>query len=142
MVREHLAQLAELAFKCLARSMDWRWLVTLAAVQQHQVIVASGRRRTGTAALIIEDLASPGVVRMRFTPTQHVLYFGIQAKKGLNILYERVAGWLGVVVEFAPELFGKGPKSHFLAGEPSGIRIEFTFDPRIQRALALGRNSA
>jgi hypothetical protein len=36
-------------------------------------------------------------------------------------------------VEFAPELSGKGPKIHFIVREPSGIRIEFAFDPRVKR---------
>jgi hypothetical protein len=39
----------------------------------------------------------------------------------------------GVVVEFAPELSGKGPKIHFIVREPSGIRIEFAVDPRVER---------
>jgi hypothetical protein len=52
----------------------------------------------------------------------------------LDALYERVAGWPGVAVEFAPELVGKGPKLHFMMREPGGIRIEFAFDPRIERS--------
>jgi len=36
-------------------------------------------------------------------------------------------------VEFAPELSGKGPKIHFIVREPSGIRIKFAFDPRVER---------
>ena len=45
----------------------------------------------------------------------------------------RIVGWPGVVVEFAPEFSGKGPKIHFIVREPSGIRIEFAFDPRVVR---------
>ena len=54
-------------------------------------------------------------------------------RAGLDGLYERVARWPGVVVEFAPELSGKGPKIHFIVREPSGIRIEFAFDQRVER---------
>jgi len=36
-------------------------------------------------------------------------------------LYESVGSWPGVVVEFAPELSGKGPKIHFIMREPSGF---------------------
>jgi hypothetical protein len=36
--------------------------------------------------------------------------------------------------EFAPELSGKGPKIHFMVREPSGIRLEFAYDPRVEAA--------
>jgi hypothetical protein len=55
-------------------------------------------------------------------------------RAGLNALYERGANRPGVVVEFAPELSGKGPTIHFIVREPSGIRIEFAFDPRVERS--------
>jgi hypothetical protein len=32
-----------------------------------------------------------------------------------------------------PSSRGKGPKIHFIMHEPSGIRIEFAFDPRVER---------
>jgi hypothetical protein len=51
----------------------------------------------------------------------------------LDALYERVVAWPGVVAEFAPEFSGKGPRIHFIVREPSGIRIEFAFDPRVER---------
>jgi catechol 2,3-dioxygenase-like lactoylglutathione lyase family enzyme len=63
----------------------------------------------------------------------HHLAFAVADRAGLDALYERVASWPGVVVEFAPELSGKGPKIHFIVREPSGIRIEFAFDPRVER---------
>lgn len=63
----------------------------------------------------------------------HHLAFAVADRAGLDPLYERVASWPGVVVEFAPELSGKGPKIHFIVREPSGIRIEFAFDPRVER---------
>src|SRR5713101_1220969 len=63
----------------------------------------------------------------------HHLALAVADRAGLDALYERVASWPGVVVEFAPELSGKGPKIHFIVREPSGIRLEFAFDPRVER---------
>ncbi len=48
----------------------------------------------------------------------------------LNTLFERVRDWPGVVVEFAPEFSGKGPKTHFMIREPGGTRLEVAYDPR------------
>jgi hypothetical protein len=31
-------------------------------------------------------------------------------------------------MEFSPQLIGVGPKKHFIMREPSGVRIEFTFN--------------
>jgi catechol 2,3-dioxygenase-like lactoylglutathione lyase family enzyme len=60
----------------------------------------------------------------------HHLALAVADRAGLDALYERVARWPGVAVEFAPEFSGNGPKIHFIVREPSGIRIEFAFDPR------------
>jgi hypothetical protein len=49
-----------------------------------------------------------------------------------NVLYQRVLSWPGVVVEFGPQLSGAGPKIHFIVREPSGVRVEFAFDPRLE----------
>ena len=38
--------------------------------------------------------------------------------------------WPGVVIEFAPELSGAGPKWHSMIREPGGCRLEFAWDPR------------
>jgi hypothetical protein len=59
------------------------------------------------------------------------LAFAGADRAGLDALYGRIAAWPGVVVEFAPEPSGRGPKIHFIVREPSGIRIEFAFDPRV-----------
>ena len=53
-------------------------------------------------------------------------------ERRLDALYQRVSNWPGVVVEFGPQLSGAGPKIHFIVREPSGVRIEFTFDPRLE----------
>lgn len=63
----------------------------------------------------------------------HHLALAVADRAGIDALYERVASWPGVVVEFSPELSGKRPKVHFIVREPSGIRIEFAFDPRVER---------
>lgn len=48
----------------------------------------------------------------------------------LQQLHERIAGWVGAMIEFAPEPSGPGPKIHMMAMEPGGNRIEFAWDPR------------
>jgi hypothetical protein len=62
----------------------------------------------------------------------HHLALAVADRAGLDALYERVAKWPDVVVEFAPQISGKGPKIHFILREPSGVRIEFAFDPRLE----------
>ncbi|MFM0169329.1 VOC family protein [Paraburkholderia sediminicola] len=62
----------------------------------------------------------------------HHLALRVGSKEALDAIFTRVSGWRGVVVEFAPENMGEGPKRHAMVYEPGGIRIEFDFDPRIQ----------
>ena len=64
----------------------------------------------------------------------HHLALAVVDQIGLDTLYERVSNWPGVVVEFGPERSGAGPKIHFIVREPSGVRIEFAFDPRLEDA--------
>ena len=64
----------------------------------------------------------------------HHLALAVADRAGLDALYDRVAGWPGVEVEFAPEFSRGGPKVHFMMREPGGIRIEFDFDPRLEKA--------
>ena len=64
----------------------------------------------------------------------HHLALAVADKIGLDALYKRVSSWPGVVVEFGPGLSGAGPKMHFMVREPSGVRIEFAFDPRLEDA--------
>lgn len=54
----------------------------------------------------------------------------VASSRDLNDLFETVQAWPGVVVEFAPELSGAGPKEHFMVREPGGTRLEVSFDPR------------
>jgi catechol 2,3-dioxygenase-like lactoylglutathione lyase family enzyme len=62
----------------------------------------------------------------------HHLALAVIDQIGLDTLYKRVSSWPGVVVEFGPERSGAGPKIHFIVREPSGVRIEFAFDPRLE----------
>jgi len=55
-------------------------------------------------------------------------------ERSLDTLYKRVSGWPGVAVEFGAEPSGASPKIHFIAREPSGVRIEFAFDPGLEYA--------
>jgi catechol 2,3-dioxygenase-like lactoylglutathione lyase family enzyme len=71
----------------------------------------------------------------------HHLALAVADRAGLDALYDRVASWPDVVVEFAPELSGKGPKMHFIVREPSGIRIEFAFDPRVERPASVEKTA-
>jgi catechol 2,3-dioxygenase-like lactoylglutathione lyase family enzyme len=60
----------------------------------------------------------------------HHLALKVPGRAQLDALHARVAAWPGVVVEFAPELSGGGPKWHAMIREPGGCRIEFAWDPR------------
>jgi len=62
----------------------------------------------------------------------HHLALAVADRARLDALYQRVSTWPGVIVEFGPQLSGAGPKVHFMVQEPSGVRIEFTFDPRLE----------
>jgi len=60
----------------------------------------------------------------------HHLAFKVSSDEDLHKLYTKVSTWAGVNVEFSPEFSGKGPKVHFMINEPSGNRLEFSYDPR------------
>ncbi len=66
----------------------------------------------------------------------HHLALRVASLEKLEALHRRVAAWPGVSVEFAPERSGAGPKTHFIVREPSGVRLEFAFDPRISGGSA------
>jgi hypothetical protein len=61
----------------------------------------------------------------------HHLALRVGSEEALQELFARISAWPGVVVEFAPENQGDGPKRHTMMYEPGGIRLEFDFDPRI-----------
>jgi alpha-D-ribose 1-methylphosphonate 5-phosphate C-P lyase len=60
----------------------------------------------------------------------HHFALKVSDRDGLDAVFGCVADWPGVVVEFSPELSGKGPKIHFMITEPGGNRMEFAYDPR------------
>jgi catechol 2,3-dioxygenase-like lactoylglutathione lyase family enzyme len=60
----------------------------------------------------------------------HHLALRAASEEAFNEIFTRVSAWPGVVVEFAPENLGTGPKRHTMVYEPGGIRLEFDFDPR------------
>jgi catechol 2,3-dioxygenase-like lactoylglutathione lyase family enzyme len=66
----------------------------------------------------------------------HHLALAVAGRPGLDALYRRVSQWPGVDTEFAPQVSGNGPKIHFVVREPSGVRIEFAYDPRLEEVRA------
>jgi catechol 2,3-dioxygenase-like lactoylglutathione lyase family enzyme len=60
----------------------------------------------------------------------HHLALGVPDREKLDALHERLAQWPGVIVEFAPQVAGKGPRLHFMVREPGGLRLEFSSTPQ------------
>jgi lactoylglutathione lyase len=60
----------------------------------------------------------------------HHLALRLPTLDALNAVFEVVSKWPDVVVEFSPEPSGAGPKVHAMVREPSGNRIELSWDPR------------
>lgn len=59
----------------------------------------------------------------------HHLALTVASREALNELHKRFKTVPGLVIEFAPELNGKGPTVHMMIREPSGNRIEFAYNP-------------
>jgi len=55
----------------------------------------------------------------------HHLALEVSSEAGLNSIMERLSSYPDVIVEFPPELVGKGPRKHMMCCEPGGLRIEF-----------------
>lgn len=55
----------------------------------------------------------------------HHVAFSVASFKALDKLYEKLKADKSVIIEFAPELLGKGPAKHMMVYEPSGNRVEF-----------------
>ena len=55
----------------------------------------------------------------------HHVALSVDSFEALDQLYEKLRNDKDVVVEFAPELLGKGPTEHMIVYEPSGNRVEF-----------------
>ncbi|TLP45470.1 VOC family protein [Cohaesibacter sp. CAU 1516] len=60
----------------------------------------------------------------------HHIALKLPSEEALLSLFKQVSEWPDVVVEFAPELSGKGPKKHCMLYEPGGNRLELSYDPR------------
>jgi lactoylglutathione lyase len=59
----------------------------------------------------------------------HHLALTVTSKKVLSELHRRFKSVPNLIIEFAPELNGKGPTIHMMIREPSGNRIEFAYNP-------------
>lgn len=51
------------------------------------------------------------------------------SEEALRENFTRMAAWPGVVVEFAPQLVGQGPRVHGMLREPGGVRVEYVYAP-------------
>jgi len=78
----------------------------------------------------VENPATAVAFNRRTNVGLHHLALRVPSREALDSLHERVATWPGVVLEFAPQPSGTGPKVHMMLLEPSGNRIEFAWDPR------------
>jgi catechol 2,3-dioxygenase-like lactoylglutathione lyase family enzyme len=59
----------------------------------------------------------------------HHLALKVDNLAALASVFAKVSAWPGVTVQFAPQLSGKGPRTHCMVFEPGGIRIEFVCEP-------------
>ena len=87
----------------------------------------------GTIRLTLWQVQNPANCRAfdrKSTIGLHHLAFKATDLDNLRAVYARIAEWPGVVIEFAPELSGSGPKWHCMFLEPGGNRIEIAYDPR------------
>ena len=102
--------------------------------QTFTITTGGGRSRKCGKKLATSYSRYLGMFDRRANVGLHHLALAVVEQIGLDTLYKRVSSWPGVVVEFGPEPSGAGPKIHFIVREPSGVRIEFAFDPRLEEA--------
>lgn len=60
----------------------------------------------------------------------HHLALTVASEEMLNVLHRRFKSVPDLIIEFAPELNGKGPIIHMMIREPSGNRVEFSYNPQ------------
>lgn len=60
----------------------------------------------------------------------HHVAFSVASVEALDELYEKLKNDKEIIIEFSPELLGKGPAKHMILYEPSGNRIEFIHRPK------------
>jgi lactoylglutathione lyase len=75
----------------------------------------------------VSDVAAYVAFDRRRNVGLHHLALKTGTLENLHTVHQRVAAWPGVVVEFAPEFSGKGPKIHCMIREPGGCRVEFAW---------------
>lgn len=104
------------------------WKVVGGRPEYPSVYVADG------AALVtlwrVEDPATAVAFNRRTNVGLHHLALRVPSREALESAHERVAAWPGVVIEFAPQLSGAGPRMHMMFQEPGGNRVELAWDPR------------
>ncbi len=86
----------------------------------------------GVTRLTLWQVAAPGdqvAFDRRKNVGLHHLALRVADLTALRALHERVSAWPDVVVEFAPEPVGNGPRVHFMMREPGGVRIELVCTP-------------
>jgi catechol 2,3-dioxygenase-like lactoylglutathione lyase family enzyme len=96
-------------------------------VSDDHIVVTLWRVESPEQAVAFDRRANVGL---------HHLALAVADRPGLDALYHRVSEWPGVHTEFAPQVSGKGPKLHFIVREPSGVRIEFAYDPSLEEQRA------
>lgn len=55
----------------------------------------------------------------------HHMAITVRDLGALNRLYDRLKAREDIMIEFAPEFLGKGPTTHMMIRDPSGLRLEF-----------------
>ena len=55
----------------------------------------------------------------------HHFALEVENEAALHAAFKKVADYLGVKMEFEPELLNEGPAKHCIFYEPGGIRMEF-----------------
>jgi catechol 2,3-dioxygenase-like lactoylglutathione lyase family enzyme len=74
----------------------------------------------------LEDPASAAPFDRRRNAGLHHLAIGVHDHAGLETLYQRIADWPGVTIEFAPCALREGSAvRHFMCAIPGGVRVEF-----------------
>lgn len=59
----------------------------------------------------------------------HHFALRVASEAELEAIFQKMAAFPGVVVDFAPEPLGSGPSKHCMVFEPSGLRVEFIWAP-------------
>ncbi|PCI64680.1 MAG: glyoxalase [Kordiimonadales bacterium] len=55
----------------------------------------------------------------------HHMAITVGSLQALHALHQKFIARGDVVIEFSPEFAGKGPRTHMMVREPSGLRLEF-----------------